>query len=231
MSRSVIDKLTDERTDEILSSEMGQGVQEMLLSRWPWQTFGTITTVTPAGPEQMKKMIFKTMKRRPLKGVQFFWCLEPFKERSGFHAHFLSKNEPSDHRWDKTWDWYHNKRRYGRFQTRPIRGQNRDLFKVAAYLTKYCTKSLSNAQWGFEGFGRTRMREINHDKGPRRSGSSVRSKRRLSLEAESAAWAASRWNTPKIIRRKQGKIWLGVVPSKDEDSPEMIAQLKKFHAK
>jgi len=227
---SVIDRVNEEWMEGQLDTKMGKAVCEMLMQHYPWQTFSTLTTKEVASPERMKQIVWRTLHRRPLKGVQAFWVLEPFKERAGVHAHMLTRNEPKGHRWTKTWDWYKNKQGIGIFESQPIFNGHSDMFKVAAYISKYCTKQLSNAQWGFYGLG-GQIKASDHRHGPKRKGTEIRSEKNGTLRDDQAAWKASRYNKPNIIRKKYGKIWLGVTPwdAREADSPEMKQALKNYN--
>ena len=227
---SVIDRVSTEWTASQLDTEIGRGVRDMLMNHYPWQTFSTLTTKTVASPERMKQIVWRTLHRRPLKGVEAFWVLEPFKERGGVHAHILTRNEPKEHSWNKTWDWYHNKQGIGRFESKPIFEGSSDMFKVAAYVSKYCTKALSNAQWGFHGIGGN-IKSSDFRQGPNKKGTSTRGRGNDSLREEQVAWKAGKWNRPKIIRKKFGKIWMGETPwdARSADSPEMEQALKRYN--
>ena len=194
---SVIDRVTDDWMRGQLDTEIGKAVCDMLMQHYPWQTFSTLTTKQVASPERMKQIVWRTLHRRPLKGVQAFWVLEPFKERGGVHAHILTRNEPNAHSWTKTWDWYHNKQGIGRFESKPIFNGHSDMFKVAAYISKYCTKQLSNAQWGFHGIG-GQIKASDHRRGPKRKGTEIRSHSNDSLRQDQAAWRAGKYNRPNI---------------------------------
>ena len=143
---SVLDRLSQEWVGETVRSQQGQAVFKMLQEHFPWSTFATLTTAKVASAERMKKIIHRTYNgHRPLKGCDYFYVLEEFKNRGGVHAHVLSKNEPEGHLWTKTWAWY--KPKFGVFQSKGLRDS--DIFKVAAYVTKYCTKDLGPGTWGF----------------------------------------------------------------------------------
>ena len=143
---SVLDKLSSEWVGETVRSKQGQAVFNMLMEHFPWKTFSTLTTHNVCSAERMKKIIYRTYAgHRPLKGCHFFYVLEEFKNRGGVHAHVLSKNEPEGHLWTKTWAWY--KPKYGVFQSKGL--LDSDVFKVSAYVTKYCTKDLGPGTWGF----------------------------------------------------------------------------------
>ena len=193
-----IDRLPDEWVNETLNTELGSAVSEMLMRYFPWQTFSTLTTAHICAPERMKKLIFKTFGlHRPMRGCEYFWVLEPFKERGGVHAHVLSRNEPPEHLWRKTWNWYKNKKGWGRFESLPLRQAPGRILPVAAYITKYCSKELREAQWGFSDTitgGQTHS--VNRDEIVKRSGSDMRGVRNVDLSRDQANWNAGKWNQP-----------------------------------
>ncbi len=145
---TVLSRIDDQWKSEQLQTELGRGVQEMLLPHLPWETFCTLTTAEICSVERMRKIIYRTFElHRPLKGCSYFYCLEEFKNRLGVHAHVLVKGAPPTHKWTKTWKWYYDK--YGVFQSQRMNAD--DHFKACAYVTKYCSKDLGEGTWGFGG--------------------------------------------------------------------------------
>ena len=103
---TVLSRIDDQWKSEQLQTELGRGVQEMLLPHLPWETFCTLTTAEICSVERMRKIIYRTFElHRPLKGCSYFYCLEEFKNRLGVHAHVLVKGAPPTHKWTKTWRW------------------------------------------------------------------------------------------------------------------------------
>ena len=166
---------------------------QMLMAEWPWENFVTLTTAEVCSPERMKKIIFKTFgMNRITKGCKYFYVLEPFKNREGIHAHLLVKDMPPYPSWKKTWDWYHNHKGYGRFQSLKINGKN--MMKVCAYCTKYCLKEVKNGQFGWSTTisGHRHHDHDDYEKGPEKQGSKIRSEPSARLIRGNADWKATR---------------------------------------
>lgn len=203
---TVLRAMTDERTREILATDEGQGVLMMLMHEHPWETFVTLTTSTVATAERMKKIIFKTFgMMRQTRGCKYFWVLEPFKHREGVHAHMLVKNMPPYPSWKHTWDWYHNVKSYGRFQSLPINNSN--MLKVSAYCTKYCLKEMQNGQFGWSSTitGRRHHENNKHLPTPQNTGTKMRSEKNTRLFREKANWDAGKWHKrQRNIYRREG---------------------------
>jgi hypothetical protein len=189
---TVLRSMNDERTREIMATEEGQGMLQMLMAEWPWETFVTLTTTEVCSPERMKKIIFKTFgMNRITKGCKYFFVLEPFKNREGVHAHLLVKDMPPYPSWKHIWDWYHNKKGYGRFQSLKINGTN--MMKVCAYCTKYCLKEVREGMFGWSTTitGRRHHDHNDYVLGPQKTGSKIRSVKSTRLIRENVNWKAS----------------------------------------
>jgi len=191
--KSVLRGMTDERVSEILATPEGNGVLLMLMRNHPWDTFVTLTTSTICTPERMKKIIFRTFgMNRITKGCEYFYVLEPFKNREGVHAHLLVKNMPPYPSWKKTWNWYFNKKGFGRFQSLKISTGN--MLQICAYCTKYCLKEIQNGEFGWSTTisGRRHHDHNKHDPAPQYTGTKMRSSKNVLLIRDKADWMASR---------------------------------------
>lgn len=136
--------------------ELGEGMLQMFCDLGPFKTFGTITVAPKhdrckvAAPS-MEKIVKGLFRKRRFKGMKFGYFVEANKQRSGYHAHFVTKDEPSDLRWaGKGSVGEFMIERFGRFETQKINGEK--TFGLAAYLAKYCSKELADQHWGFIGW-------------------------------------------------------------------------------
>jgi hypothetical protein len=136
--------------------ELGDGMLQMFCDLGPFKTFGTITVAPKhdrckVAAGSMEKIVLRTFRKRRFKGMKFGYFIEANKQRPGTHAHFVTKDEPSDLRWageGSVGEFMIE--RYGRFESQKVDGKK--TFGLAAYLAKYCSKELADQHWGFHGW-------------------------------------------------------------------------------
>lgn len=136
--------------------KLGHGMVEMFMQLGPFKTFGTISVAPKhdrckVAAAAMEKIVLRTFRKRRFGKMKFGYFIESNKNRPGTHAHFVTKDEPSDLRWAGAGSvGEYMIERYGRFQTAKVNGEK--TFGLAAYLAKYCSKELSDQHWGFHGW-------------------------------------------------------------------------------
>jgi len=135
----------------------------------PWTTFGTLTVkpgygeraATGVGAAAMGRLTHKFFSRHSMRKIKYFWCLEKhlpeeYGGKGGTHAHFVTQegDDGTKDFWRAQWDWWHNKKGYGRFRTEPVQGEH--TLKLAAYLSKYLSKDSKTSDWGMARFAQLR---------------------------------------------------------------------------
>jgi hypothetical protein len=122
-----------------LNVEMGDWVHSLA----PWQVIAHLTFKWEASLDSARRCYEKFM-RSDMRGVSYFYAIEPNPGRDGNHVHALwcdCKNMRRTEIWDK---WFH---RYGRARIEPVNSRD----DVADYCAKYVTKE--NSWWNLNLLG------------------------------------------------------------------------------
>jgi hypothetical protein len=126
-----------EPKDRIKAAELAVAMGDWVHSLAPWQVISHLTFEWEASIWSAQRCYEKFM-RTEMRGVSYFYALEPNPGRDGYHAHSLwmdCLNMRRTEIWDK---WFH---RYGRARIEPVNSRD----DVADYCAKYVTKD--NSWW------------------------------------------------------------------------------------
>ena len=168
---TVLERMEDASVQRTLKEGYGRGMMEMFIRNSPWQTFGTLTVRPDYGnripskqsgmsSDAMKRLVSKLFGKRKLRNIKYLWVIEKhlpacYGGKGGTHAHFLTKDEPTDDAWKnrgwkRAWHWWHEVKGYGTMRTLPVNYDK--MSRLAAYLAKYCSKDAVNSDFRFERF-------------------------------------------------------------------------------
>ena len=168
---SVLERMSEANVAREIKEDYARALEVMFYSMTPWQTFGTLTVrpdygnrieseQTGMSSDAMKKVLHKMFSKRKLRNIKYFWAIEKnlgaeFGGKGGTHAHFVTKDEPTDDAWKnrgwkRAWHWWHEVKGYGTMRTLPVNYDK--MSRLAAYLAKYCSKDAVNSDFRFERF-------------------------------------------------------------------------------